>query len=129
MGIVGGPAGKHKLEGIGAASAAMVMAAIAANPATAWFVKGIPGKIIYWILTKMFSGFASLGLVVMNVGASRIQTIVDGKNFDGAWDSAEEFIAAIRASGRELTPEEVKKIDEPVIKAFRKWASFARRKQ
>lgn len=124
MGIVGGPAGKHKLEGIGAASAAMVTSAIALNPSTSWMVSGIPGKVISWILTKLFSMMASLGLVVLNVGASRIETLVDGKNFDGAWDSAEEFIAAIRNTGREMTPEEIKKIDEPVIKAFRKWAKF-----
>lgn len=128
MGIVSGPLGKHKLEGIGAASAAMVIAAIAGNPPTAWLVAGIPGKIISWVLTKSFSMMASLGLVVLNVGAERIETLMDGKNFDGAWDSAEEFIAAIRNTGREMTAEEIKKIDEPVIIAFRKWAKFGKAK-
>lgn len=90
---------------------------------------GIPWKILSWILIKFFSALASCGLVLLNVGAARIETLVDGKNFDGAWDSAEEFIAAIRNTGRELTPAEIKKIDDPVIAAFRKWASFARKKQ
>ena len=92
-------------------------------------VAGIPGKIIQWVLTKSFSMLASLGLVILNVGAARVETLVDGKNFDGAYDSAEEFIAAIRATGRDMTPEEIKKIDDPVIVAFRKWASFARKKE
>lgn len=124
-----GPLGKHKLEGLGAASAAMVIAALSSSPGTAWMVAGIPGKIIQWVLTKSFSMLASLGLVILNVGAARVETLIDGKNFDGAYDSAEEFIAAIRATGRDMTPEEIKKIDDPVIVAFRKWASFARKKE
>jgi hypothetical protein len=120
---------KHKFSGIGAASAAMVLAALASNPATAWFVVGIPGKVVNWILTWVFTIFASVGLVVLNIGSAKIQTLVDGKKFDGAWDSAEEFIAAIRNAGREMTPEEIKRIDDPVIEAFRKWASFARKKK
>lgn len=121
-----GPLGKHKLDGIGAASASMVIAALSiSNPV---LVSGVPGKIIAWILSKFFSSLASLGLVILNVGAARVETLIDGKNFDGAYDSAEEFIAAIRNAGREMTPEEIKQIDDPVIDAFRKWASFARKK-
>lgn len=103
----------------------MVLAALLANPSLAWLATGFVGKVVMWGLTHLFSMMASLGLVILNVGAARVQTLIDGKNFDGAYDSAEEFIAAIRASGRELTPEEIKKIDEPVIEAFRKWAGFA----
>lgn len=126
---MGGPLTKHKFSGIGAASTSAVFVALASNPATAFLTVGIPGKILSWILIKFFSALASCGLVLLNVGAARIETLVDGKNFDGAWDSAEEFIAAIRNTGRELTPAEIKKIDDPVIAAFRKWASFARKKQ
>lgn len=126
--MIPSPLRKHKFKGIGAASASAVLAALASNPGTAWFVAGIPGKIVMWILTQAFSMLASLGLVILNVGAAKMETLVDGKNFDGSWDSAEEFIAAIRNSGRELTPEEVKKIDDPVIATFRKFAGFARKK-
>ncbi len=119
---------KHKLMGIGAASASMVLAALLSNPSTIWLASGIIGKIVNWLLTMGFSMLASAGLVVLNVGAARIETLIDGKNFDGAWESAEEFIAAIRATGREMTPEEIKKIDDQVIIAFRKFASFARKK-
>ena len=122
-----GPLGKHKFSGIGAASATMVLVALASNPSTLFLTTGILGKIIAWVLQNFFSMLASLGLVVLNVGASRVETLIDGKNFDGAYDSAEEFIAAIRNTGRDLTPEEIKKIDDPVIEAFREWAGFAGR--
>ena len=126
---MGGPLVKHKLEGIGAASASAVFAALLSNPTTAALTAGVIGKILYWLLTKFFSALASGGLVLLNVGASRIETMIESSKFDGSWDNAEEFIKAIRDTGRDLTPEEITKIDAPVIDAFRKWASFARKKK
>ncbi len=90
---------------------------------------GLIGKIVFWFLSQSFSMLASLGVVVLNIGAAKVETLIDGNKFDGAWDSAEEFIKAIRDTGREMTPEEIAKIDGPVIDAFRKFASFARRRQ
>lgn len=126
--MISGPAGKHKLIGIGGASAKLVLAAFAGNPSLAFLTVGLPGKFVAWILTQFFSALASVGLVILNVGAARIETYFDGNSFDGSLDSAEKMIADIRRQGRELTPEEIKKIDDPVIAAFRRWASFARRK-
>lgn len=123
-----GPLGKHKLVGIGGASARLVMAAMAGNPSLAFLSVGLLGKFVAWFLTQFFSALASLGLVILNVGAERMATYFDGNNFDGSLDAAEKMIADIRAQGRDLTPAEIEKIDAPVIAAFRKWASFARRK-
>lgn len=106
----------------------MVLAALLSNPGTVFLTTGILGKIVTWALTEFFSMLASLGLVMLNVGAAKVETLIDGKNFDGSWDTAEEFIAAIRSTGREMTPEEIAAIDGPVIVAFRKFASFARKK-
>lgn len=129
MGIIfDGPMDKHKLEGIGAMSAAMLFAILSASSGLSWLTLGCPGKALFWILTKLFSGMASLGLVILNVGAAKVKTIIDGNGMDGAWDNAEKLIDAIRSTGRELTEDEIGTIDAPVIVAFRKWASFARRK-
>lgn len=106
----------------------MVLAALAANPSTLFLTTGFVGKIFTWFLQLFFTMLASGGLVIINVGASKVEALVGGKNFDGAWDSAEEFIAAIRATGRELTPEEIAKIDAPVIEAFKKFGHFGKRK-
>lgn len=118
-----------KFKGIGEAGAAMAMAALAANPATIGLTTGFTGKVIFFIWKLIFMALASIGLVVLNVGVAKIETIVDEKNMDDSWDDADKVIAAIRATGRELTPEEELAIDTPVIDAFRKWASFARTKK
>jgi len=123
-----GPTSKHKLDGLGEASAAMVLASLAANPPTSFLAVGISGKIVFFILTRIFSGLASLGLVMLNVGAEKLSTIIDKHNFDGSWESAENIINEIRNSGRDMTPEETKKIDDEVIKSFRKFAKLARKK-
>lgn len=120
---------KHKLDGIGEASAAMVFASFAANPSTIFLTQGLPGKVIFWALTKLFSKMASFGLVTLNVGAEKLATAVTKINFDGSWDSAQELIESIRNSGRELSEEEIRTIDLEVINSFRKFGKLARKKK
>lgn len=128
MPVIPPSAVKHGLSGIGEASASAAIAALSANPSTAFLTAGLSGKILFWILTKVFSGFASMGLVILNVGAEKLAVAADKVEFDGSMESAEKFIEEIRKTGRELTPEEVKKIDDEVIAAFRKFATLARKK-
>ena len=114
---------------IGEASASIVLAALSANPAFAALTTGLTGKIVFFVFKIIFMFLASLGLIVLNVGAATIQTIVDKTDYNGTWDEAERIIDQIRNSGRELTPEEVKAIDGPVIAAFRKFGRFGRPKK
>ena len=67
------PLSKHKLSGIGKATAIMVMASLAANPASLFLTVGVPGQILLFILTKIFTPLASMGLVMLNVGAGRLE--------------------------------------------------------
>lgn len=117
---------KYKFEGIGEASAAMILAATAANPSTSFLAQGFLGKVVFFLLKLFCMLLASLGLIVLNVGAAKIETIMDANNFDGSWDVAEKAIQDIRSAGRELTDEEIAEIDKPVIDAFRKFANFGR---
>jgi len=117
---------KYKFSGLGETGAAIILAALALNPATLFLTQGFLGKIVF-IFAKYFCMIlASCGLIVMNVGAARIQVLLDEGNYDGSWEKAEELLKKIRDQGRELTDEETKKIDDDVINAFRKFASFAR---
>jgi len=118
---------KHKLNGIGGASATAALAALSTTGAV-WLTTGIIGKIVVWLLTELFSRMASAGLVTLNIGASKVQTLLDKNDFDGSFESAEKYLKAIRDTGREITPAEALAIDAPVIKSFRKFASFARKK-
>lgn len=63
----------------------------------------------------------------MNVGAEKISAAIDHSNFDGSLDSAQKLISEIRNTGKDLTPEEIKAIDDPVIEAFKKFATIGRR--
>lgn len=117
---------KHRLEGIGSASAAVIMVALAANPQTTFLTIGILGKIVFFVFKLVCMFLANIGLIVMDVGAAKLEVIIDEENFEEGWDRAENLIKRIRATGRELTDEEIAAIDGPVIDAFRKFASFAR---
>lgn len=64
----------------------------------------------------------------MNVGAEKFSAVIDRINFDGSLESAEKLIEEIRRTGKDLTPEEAKAIDDGVIIAFRKFAKIGRRK-
>lgn len=117
---------KYKYEGIGETGAAIIMAGLAANPSTVIFTQGILGKIIFFI-SKLFCMYlASLGLIMLNVGAANLETIIDGGDYDGSWEKADQIMNQIKERGRELTDDEVKQIDQGVIDAFRKFASFGR---
>lgn len=104
----------------------MVLAALAGNPSTLWMTVGIPGTVIRWILTQLFSGVASAGLVLMNVGAMKVESVLDKAAWDGSIESAMKILEDIRTQHRDVTPEEAKKIDDEVIKALRKFGRFGR---
>ncbi len=128
MGLLS-PSDKYKFDGIGSASAAAVMAVLAAEPATAWLTVGIPGKITSAILRMFFSSLASKGVVILNVGAEKLMVALEKSGFDGSIESSYKLIEEIRASGRDLTPEEIKAIDDKVIEQFRKFAKLTRGKK
>lgn len=106
----------------------MVLASLAANPATVFLTTGVPGKLLFALLSRIFSSLASMGLILLNVGAERLLTAVDKIGYDDSWDTADKLIEEIRKTGRDLTPEEIKSIDEDVIKQFRKFAKLGKNK-
>ena len=130
MDILSPSANKYDFDGIGAASASVVFALMAANPATAWLTVGlIPGKIVYYLLSRVFGKFASQGVVILNVGAEKVLVASEKSQFDGTMESSYRLIAEIQATGRDLTDEEMKAIDGPVIEVFRKFARLTRGKK
>jgi len=125
LSLINQPVTKYKYEGIGETFAALVLAGVAGTQ-FAWLTAGVLGK-VFWFSSKLVGmGLASIGLVVLNVGAAKIETIMAESNFDGSWESAQRLISDIRKEGRELTDEEKKRIDGPVKDAFRRFARFGR---
>lgn len=119
-----GPANKYVFNGIGSASAKIVMALLVAD-GQLWAAGGFWASIINWILTFAFSMGASLGLVILNLGAERVEEIVDENNYEGTWDSAERLVDAARNAHQDLTPAQVKSIDDSVKAALRRAAVLA----
>ncbi len=111
---------KHKLKGFGKAGALLVFTQLAGTPMF-FLTTGVLGKITFFFLQKIMSGLASKGLVVLNVGVDLLATAGEKKKFDSA---IEEALNKIKNSKKQLTMEEKNAIDEPVRKAFRKFASL-----
>lgn len=126
MSLINQPASKHKFVGIGEAGAAIIIGGLAANPNTVWLTAGFLGRAVWFAAKLIVMGLASLGLVVLNVGAEKISVINDQNNYDGSWESALKLIDQIQQGGRELTDEEKTRIDAPVKAAFRKFGRFGR---
>lgn len=116
----------YKFRGIGGASASIIMAGLASNPATVFLTQGFVGKLVFLFFKFICMVLASFGLIVLNVGAAKLETVLAEEDYDGSYESAERIIKKIREQGRELTDEEIKAIDTPVIDAFRKFAGFGR---
>ncbi len=116
---------KYEFEGIGAVSATAAMVALAGSPLKA-LVAGPLGRIVFFALKLFFMAAASKGLILVNVGIADVRTIMEQGGFDGSWSAAEKAIKKIKDQGRELTSAEIKAIDQPVIDAFRKFATFGK---
>lgn len=110
--------GKYKFDGISKGSSTIIRAALLESPFGALF--RIP---FFQTLLEMFLNWmANKGLVVMNLGAYKVGNYVDAK----ALSKAMEDGWAIVDSGKKLTPEEIKRIDDAVIKAANKALPYGR---
>lgn len=114
---------KYKFDGIGKAGAVATFAALAANPSTLWLTQGFIGKVIFYLLTMLYSRLASAGLVILNVGVAKVEVLIEQKEFDGSFDEAFKII---NAKGGALTEAEKRAIDSKVIAAFRNFAAFGK---
>lgn len=127
MSLINQPITKYKYEGIGELGAATIMAVLKFK--APFLTVGLLGK-LSWFIAKLFTmGCASLGLVIMNVGVEKVDEIVDNNKFDGTWEDGNKMRDAILRSGRELTDEEIRAINEPVKDAFRKFGRIGRMRQ
>ncbi len=114
------PQPNYDYSGIGKAEALLVFSALAASPAV-WFTNGIAGQITFWFLTQICTWFANKEVLILNIAATDIQTIMQKGDFDASFDNA---FKAIHGNPDKLTSEQKAAIDAPVIAAFRKFAVF-----
>lgn len=109
--------GKYNFKGMKKLGTAGLKSAFALSPSTAWLLKF--GSFLDLFLELFSNWLANRGLILLNVGVDAIKGGEGQRGFDEAMDDAFEKIT--NAGGVEkLTPEQVKAIDDEVIKNARK---------
>lgn len=109
--------GKYNFEGLKKLGAAALSSALAGTPLVKF------PSVANFIFEMFTNWLANKGLIVMNVGAYYVNGKLDVKGLTDAMVRGYEAVE----SGRELTPEEIKKIDDDVIAAARKALPYGRK--
>ncbi len=107
-----GLSGKYDFKGIKKMGAAGIKAALISSPYTAWLTK-IPA-LIDLVLEFFTNWLANHGLILLNVGAYYVGGKLDQKALDSAIEAGLE---KVKLGAGKLTPEQIKEIDDAVIKA------------
>lgn len=113
--------GKYDFKGIKRLGAAGIRRALALSPYTAWLLSF--GGILDLALQALSNFLANFGLVILNVGGSYVDGEFDQKGFD---DAMNESLAEVELKDGKLTPADIKRLDDAVIKKARKLIVIAR---
>lgn len=115
-----GVTGKYDFKGIKKVGARGISAALATTPYTAWLASRGFAPLTNYLFEALCNWLANKGLIVLNIGVMVVETEFDQRAFDSALDEA---LLEIELAKKEyLSPEEIKKIDEKVKIAFRRFA-------
>ena len=107
-----GLSGKYDFKGIKKLGGAGLRAALLSTPYLAWLAK-VPA-VSNFISEFLANWLANKGLILLNVGAFYVNGELDQNALDSAID---EGLKKVEQSGGKLTPEQIKAIDDAVIKA------------
>lgn len=109
--------GKYNFEGLKKLGAAALSSALAGTPLVKF------PSVANFIFEMFTNWLANKGLIVMNVGAYYVNGKLDVKGLTDAMVRGYEAVE----SGIELTPEQMKQIDDDVIEAARKALPYGRK--
>lgn len=110
----------YDYSGIGKAEALLIYSALAAS-SWAFLTTGFLGTVVFQLLTYICTQLANVEVLILNVAATDIQTLIGQGDFDATFDQA---FKQIQANKDKLTTAQKAKIDAPVIAAFTKFAIF-----
>lgn len=113
--------GKYDFKGIKKLGSAGIRAAMATTPYTAWLLKF--GFLLDLGLEFLVNWCANHGLILMNVGAYYVNGELDQKALDNALDNG---LRLVEQPGAKLTPQQMKEIDDAVIKAADKALAYGK---
>jgi hypothetical protein len=103
--------GKYDFKGIKEQGANGLKLALASNPSTIWMTK-LP--FVMSVLAFAVNWAANNGLIILNIGAIYVNGEVDQSILDRSIDDG---LKKVEQAGATLTPEQIKEIDDAVIKA------------
>lgn len=112
--------GKYDFKGIKKQGAGGIKLALASNPSTVW-ISNLPG--IENLLEACVNFLANKGLIILNIGAIYVGGEIDQGILDRSID---EGLKKVQQSGGTLTPEQIKEIDDAVIKAADRALPYSR---
>lgn len=115
--------GKYDFPGIKKAGAKGLSMLLATFSWGAWILKWGFGPLVDLLLMSLANYLANQGLVILNIGAIYVEGKFDQKAFDTAMN---EGIKAVEEARGKLTPEQIKAIDDDVIKAADKFLPYTR---
>lgn len=108
--------GKYNFPGIKKIGSAGLRVALSSSPKTAWLLRF--SALTDLVLEFIANWLANKGLLILNLGAVYIEGEFDQKKFDHAMDQAIREIQ-LKGGREKLTAQEIKDIDDKVIKAAR----------
>lgn len=113
--------GKYDFQGIKKLGAAGIRSALATSPYTAW-LNSLPA-LTDFLLEFIANWLANNGLILLNTGAYYVNGKLDQKALDSAIENGLKRVS----SGEKLTPQQIKEIDDAVIKAADKALPYGRK--
>lgn len=113
--------GKYDFPGIKKWGAKGLSLALATTGWGSWLIKWSFGPLLDWFLEQLVGWLANKGLIVLNIGAIYANGEFDQKAFD---DAMNEGIKKVEAARGQLTPDQIKAIDDEVIKAADKFLPY-----
>jgi len=111
---------KYDFKGIKKQGASGIKLALASNPSMSWMAKT---PLIGTLLEFGVNWLANNGLIILNIGAIYVNGEVDQALLDRSID---EGYKKIEKLGGVLTPEQMKEIDDEVIKAADRALPYSR---
>lgn len=110
--------GKYNFKGIKRLGAAGLRGALLSSPWTAWLIR-VP-NFTNFVLEAISNWLANKGLVILNLGAIYIEGEFDQAAWDKAMDNALGEIQ-LKGGREKLTPEQIKEIDDEIIRKARRF--------
>lgn len=112
---------KHDFPGIAKFNATLIFTALASSSGLAFLTTGVLGRITYKALEMFGNWLANQGLALGNIGYDNIVIAAQEFNYEQVFDTV---LYEILKEKNPLSPEKRKELDDKVIIAFRKFASF-----